>query len=371
MDKYPNPQRAHRRQRLRQRRASHRSKLPGGGHVLHLRRYDRPSLRTPPQPNRRRHRPEHRLQLRGEPGHRDDLEWGAQGIFTYTWDDNFFLAGLELASGADTVTVPFSRDLDGAITDNAPFAVTRDGPLRLPSGIGDGALAITYAYDSLGRVASRTHTVDGQEAYQVGFTYDNLGRIGQKIETIAGTTHTYDYAYDVDGQLTEVQRDGAVVEDYSYDLNGNRTSTFSATASYDTQDRLTELGGVTYTFDADGFLTQRGSDTFTYSARGELLSASVDGQTITYTYDGLSRRVGRTDTSGTHQYLYGNPGNPFQVTAVREPAGTLHHLLLRRGRTALRLVQGRPLVLRGQRPGGHPPGRNRCYRNRGQGPRVR
>ncbi len=103
---------------------------------------------------------------------------GAQGIFTYTWDDNFFLAGLELASGADTVTVPFSRDLDGAITGNAPFAVTRDGPLRLPSGIGDGALAITYAYDSLGRVASRTHTVDGQEAYQVGFTYDNLGRIG-------------------------------------------------------------------------------------------------------------------------------------------------------------------------------------------------
>ena len=263
---------------------------------------------------------------------------GAQGIFTYTWDDNFFLAGLELASGADTVTVPFSRDLDGAITGNGPFAVTRDGPLRLPSGIGDGALAITYAYDSLGRVASRTHTVDGQEAYQVGFTYDNLGRIGQKIETIAGTTHTYDYdyAYDVDGQLTEVQRDGTVVEDYSYDLNGNgnRTSTFSATASYDTQDRLTELGGVTYTFDADGFLTQRGSDTFTYSARGELLSASVDGQTITYTYDGLSRRVGRTDTSGTHQYLYGNPGNPFQVTAVREPAGTLHHLLLRRGRTA-------------------------------------
>jgi RHS repeat-associated protein len=33
--------------------------------------------------------------------------------------------------------------------------------------------------------------------------------------------------------------------------------------------------------------------------------------------------VGRTDSSGTTQYLYGDPANPFQLTAVRDPAGTL------------------------------------------------
>jgi YD repeat-containing protein len=74
------------------------------------------------------------------------------------------------------------------------------------------------------------------------------------------------------------------------------------TANYDAQDRLLQQGPVTYQFNADGFLVQRGGDMFQYSARGELLEATLaNGEKITYTYDGLGRRVARTDTSGTYQ----------------------------------------------------------------------
>ena len=44
---------------------------------------------------------------------------------------------------------------------------------------------------------------------------------------------------------------------------------------------------------------------------------------MTYTYDGLGRRVSRTVGTSTTQYLYGNPSDPFQVTAVRDAAGVL------------------------------------------------
>jgi RHS repeat-associated protein len=80
---------------------------------------------------------------------------------------------------------------------------------------------------------------------------------------------------------------------------------------------------VTYTFDVDGYLATRGADTFQYSARGELLSATVGGQTVTYAYDGMGRRVSRTEGASTVQYLYGNPSNPLQITASREPSGAL------------------------------------------------
>ena len=131
------------------------------------------------------------------------------------------------------------------------------------------------------------------------------------------------------GQLTEVTKDAVTVESYTYDANSNRLSTLTAAASYDSQDRQTLHGGVSYTFDTDGYLTQRGTDTFQYSARGELLSVTLGGTTtISYSYDGLGRMVGRTDSSGTYQYLYGNPGSAYLVTAVRDPAGvlmTLYH----------------------------------------------
>lgn len=170
--------------------------------------------------------------------------------------------------------------------------------------------------------------MNGQSVYSIQLTYDNISNISRKVETVAGVQTTWDYAYDADGQLTGVKNNGVDKELFGYDVNGNRTSynrpgDWTVSAEFDAQDRITRQGGVTYQFNADGQLIQRGQDTFQYSATGELLSATISGQNVTYTYDGMGRRVARTDNSGTFQYLYGNQDNPFQLTASRDPQGIL------------------------------------------------
>ncbi len=243
----------------------------------------------------------------------------SNGEYRFAFDNNFWMTGVAL----DNVWTLLSEDADGQTTRIGSFSITRGGPAGAPSALTDNTLSIGYTYDSIGRLWTRTHTVSGAQIYQITLAYDNVGRISRKTEVVSGTSHVFDYAYDPDGQLFEVRRDGILVEQYGYDNNSNRTSTLTTTATYDEQDRLTEQGGVSYIFDDDGYLITRGTDTFAYSARGELLSATVAGQIITYHYDGIGRRIGKTEGTGTTQYLYGNPVNAFQVTASRDAVGNL------------------------------------------------
>ena len=244
----------------------------------------------------------------------------ATGRFDYTYDAERRLSAIKLTSGATVLDSSVTRDADGLATGFGPFTFERNGPGGVVSRIGDGALALTLTHDGRARVASRAVAVGAQSVYSAGLTRDPAGRITRRVETAATT----DYRYDADGRLLDVDVAGSPAERYTYDLNGNRaTRRIGAGAveslSYDAQERLASRGAITYDFDADGFMTRRGTDTFTYSARGELLRAG----TVTYSYDGLGRRTARTHGGDTTQYLYGNPGDPFQVTAVRAPSGDL------------------------------------------------
>ena len=254
----------------------------------------------------------------------------APAAVSYTYDNNYFPTAMNLTSGADTVSSALLWDTDGLVTGFGPFTFTRGGPKGAVSRISDTASATNYTYDTLARIATRSHQVNALPAYAIQLSHDNSGRITGKTETLGGTTYIYAYTYDLNGQLTDVRRDGVLVERYTYDLNGNRTGRQLGagpleSASYDSQDRLIQRGAVAYQFNADGFLTQRGADTFQYSTRGQLIAATVGGQANTYAYDGLGRRVSRTNASGTFQYLYGDPASHL-VTAVRAPGGGLTSL---------------------------------------------
>jgi RHS repeat-associated protein len=257
------------------------------------------------------------------------MQWSgfAPAQFTYEYNADLLPTLMTLASSPDTVVVALARDGDGLVTGYGPFTLARNGPHGATSRIGASALAVDYAYDSLGRLVERAHTVAGQPLYRIRLSYDVAGRIVERVEAAQGVTETLAYSYDADGRLTQARRGATVVERYAYDANGNRTSAGGQPASYDGQDRLTERAGVDYTFDADGFLGQRGpdgaGDSFQYSAAGELLHAVAAGQVISYTYDGLGRRVGRTDAAGSHRYYYGSVTDPLQLTASRSPAGAL------------------------------------------------
>ncbi|MGH2689520.1 MAG: hypothetical protein ACRDKW_12015, partial [Actinomycetota bacterium] len=100
----------------------------------------------------------------------------------------------------------------------------------------------------------------GSTLLDVTYERDKTGRITRKTERTrtepggAELVRVYEYDYDEDrGWLTEVQRDGVVVETFAYDPNGNRTSWTteaggSGTATYDDQDRLLTYGGLSFTY---------------------------------------------------------------------------------------------------------------------------
>ena len=186
-------------------------------------------------------------------------------------------------------------------------------------------MSIELGYDEAGRVVDRRLVMaSGTVVFRAQATYSSTGRVASEVETAGGAPVSRSFTYDEDGELLRVERDGVMVEQYAYDENANRTSSPAGTATYDTQDRLVQQAGVPYSFDADGFLTGRAGDTFEYNARGDLVRAVLaGGAQVTYSYDGFGRRVARTGADGTTQYLYGNPGNPFEVTAVRDAAGGL------------------------------------------------
>jgi RHS repeat-associated protein len=247
----------------------------------------------------------------------------AAGTFGYRYGDDLLLTGIRIDGGAE-LAITYNRD--GQRTAYGPWSITRGGPNGDPTRMANGTWALGLTFDNLGRTATRTYTVGTKEVYKLALTHDNAGRLRRIAETVEGTATTYDYAYDVDGQLTEVKRNGAVVESYAYDPNGNRIRSVvggtTETATFDDQDRLLKRGSVAYQFDADGWMTGRGNDRFTYSVAGELLQAKLaNGTEVRYGYDALGRRTSRTDSAGTTAYLYGNPDDAFQVTASRDASG--------------------------------------------------
>ena len=87
------------------------------------------------------------------------------------------------------------------------------------------------------------------------------------------------------GRLISVTKDGTMVEEYTYNLNGSRDYEMNSlrgitgrSMSYSDEDHLLTAGDTTYQYDLDGFLTTKteGSDTthYSYSSRGELQSVT-------------------------------------------------------------------------------------------------
>ena len=253
----------------------------------------------------------------------------ANARYTFAYDNDYDPVSIAL-EGADATAVAFNDD--GELTTYGPFTFRRNGPVGSVDRIGDGVLELNYTYDEYGRVAARSHIVNGVNVYTLQSTYDQVDNLLSKTEAKAGLAETIRYTYNADGELRTVTRNSAPAEEYDYDLNRNRSSASrngagAETATYDSLDRLTGRGAVSYQLDDDGCLVSRGADTFTYSTRGELLQAQFGGgRTIAYTYDGFGRLVARTDDTGTRQYLYDGLGSVFLVTEFRDTAGELTRL---------------------------------------------
>jgi|GEM_PF-1249798 len=192
---------------------------------------------------------------------------------------------------ASTKTQAISYDANGQIS-----------AYNLGDSTGTGSAAgirRTVGRDNAGRITGYTHTNSGTpvSASDQGFGYDNLNRL---VSATLGSTTTQ-YSYDATGN-----RSTKVIGATTY------TNTIAATSNKLTQTQ--DVGGTaTIQHDAAGNITSDGTNTFTYSDRGRMATMTNAGGTVTYSYNALEMRVGKTGPTalvptGAAYYVYDEEG---------------------------------------------------------------
>ena len=190
-----------------------------------------------------------------------------------------------------------------------------------------GIIGTSNSYNDFGELLS-VSTSDS-EVYSVDYTRDNLGRITQKVETIEEITTTFDYAYDLLGQLSTIKTNDVITNSYNFDDNGNRTHINGVTiATFDAQDRLkqhlTNNGNNQYLYTDNGDLVSK-TNTVTnktslyhFDVLGNLISAAIPDDNsaattqIEYIIDAQNRRVGKkVNDALTQGFLYKDQLNPI------------------------------------------------------------
>ena len=248
-------------------------------------------------------------------------------------------AGAALAEGTKDVIVDFTYNAYGEVTlQSAPYGVLpwsgSGNPYRSPQ----TQPGTTTAYDQLGRPVSVTATDGSAQA----FTYNGLqttsadalnraaittmdvwGRTGQVSPPLPPPVS---YAYDVLDRLKTASMGGGTVI-LEYDPAGRKLSMSDP-----------DLGFWSYVYDAAGNLTRqtdaRGCSTdFRYDALDRLVLKSYAGPgacgstvAVGYSYDsgsnGIGRRSGMTDVSGTSAWTYDARGRMTSETRTVAGAGT-------------------------------------------------
>lgn len=251
------------------------------------------------------------------------------GFVRWTANAQRHLLGTTISIGGVSEELPRTLDADGAPTAIDGFALRRQGPGRRIDRVTAGAVTLEVRRDRLGRTSGRTlRTSSGTVRFDADVRRDGVGRVREVRESIDGDpVATTTYEHDARGRLTSVQQGTTTVETDGYDADGNRTSRKlgalpAAPSTFDLGGRLVTREGESVTHDGAGFRTADGRLALDYALDGALLSATAGGSTVAYAVDGLGRRVARTVGGATDTYVYGNPANDAQVTAVRRDGVT-------------------------------------------------
>ena len=282
----------------------------------------------------------------------------ASGKVSFGYDDSFRVTSETVTAGSGSSTVSFGHDPDGMVTcasigptpctppTSCPTPIcsaTSDDVLRLCLDCGSGlalgsslhGVTDSLTYSGFGELASYSAVALGNTVFSEALgTRDALGRIVDRVETNGGAPVSWHYAYDLHGRLSDVTKNGTLLEHYDYDANGNRK--LAGNEVYDAQDRL-----LTY-----------GSTTFTYTPNGELKTKTDASGTTTYTYDGRLHALGypaRDTMNLPNQGLEHDPHphhrtDPAQVLCVTDSWVILERMreVAATARLLQRLVRRRP-----------------------------
>jgi RHS repeat-associated protein len=225
-------------------------------------------------------------------------------------------------------TVDYNYDANGNRTklslNTALVATYRyDGVNRLTKLLDSSGAAFTFDYDATNKLTQKKAPNNVKTSYQ----YDGLDRLTRLLDnkgvaTIADRQYQYNtvsqitqisepsttrsYVYDAVDRLTSAgyTNPAQPPENYVYDSVGNRTSSqLSASYGYQPFNRMTNTSTATFVYDANGNLTSKtdgtGTRTFAWDFENRLKQVMLpSGNTITYKYDAVGRRIQRARTGG-------------------------------------------------------------------------
>lgn len=251
------------------------------------------------------------------------------------------------------------------------FGYDPSGRLTRTTGPESGGLVTDRGYDRAGRLSDlNSHNTAGTVA-RFRIDHDAVGNPTSISTTRGAAEQTVAYTYDVANRVTGAcyaastcsgSPSGTVA--YTYDKVGNRlTQKLTGSAGsgtvrydYDKADQLTRAEDsatdtvTKYGYDDQGNLTRAGDSSFDYNLDHSLASATIDGLTTSYGYDGGGlRRTAVTDTGAdvtsrtfTWDIAGDNPQLALERTAQSSnpDTGTARGYLSGPGETPLALLTG-------------------------------
>jgi RHS repeat-associated protein len=237
-------------------------------------------------------------------GNRTSFSDNHGGQYTFAYDSILRMTRASMiVSGSTAAEATFTYDAASRLTLLSRTVPGYSGSPPMPNPKTDS----TFAYDDADRLTGITHQhvpVFGSPTTLATYSY-----VYNAANELVSETHadgTFNYTYDLTGQLTAVDASGgtcgatACDESFGYDLNGNRAMSGYTTGA---GNRLTSDGTYNYTYDDEGnTLTKtRISDSqkteFTWDYRNRLtqvLIKNASGTILTqanYTYDAINRRI--------------------------------------------------------------------------------
>ena len=205
---------------------------------------------------------------------------------------------------------------------------------------------VAQEYDSRGNITTITGTdsSSSERGFSCNYTYDDLNRLS--VEDVTGDkylTRTYKYntegalskitenAIDTDykysaGRLTEVWRNGRIIERYKYDNCGNPTHFRSEAQNmwWERGTLLKKFNNVSYTYDGQGKIVKSNNGTRTrklYHDGDKLIAEKVGDKKIRYFYDLDGVSGFKIDLNNKYHYIKDAQGNVVALTAEKPVSG--------------------------------------------------
>jgi RHS repeat-associated protein len=149
--------------------------------------------------------------------------------------------------------------------------------------------AETLTSDDIDRITARTDGTGKADTY----SFDNADRLTADSVTAPAPAYTETYGYNAADFIATKSGGPTAADNWTAVAAGLVNGVATLTPSGGT--------GRTYTYDANGNVVSDGLRKYTWDAENRLLSITeiATGHVSTFTYDGLSRRVAITETSGS------------------------------------------------------------------------